>query len=184
MVERQQSTHRNIDLSSKQLSIKRVNSLWPSDVIWLQRVRSSLVHIMACCLLCTKPLPEPIVIHCQLDPYMNKLQWNSNQNTKIYIEENAFQNVVFKMAAILFQPQSVNTVRYQWKQSRKSHFCLLDFCWKYMIIESSWGTNFYIGHHWYRVDLLCDKSSPGPFHKQLLSTSLKSHLCKSFMLSC
>ena len=40
----------------------------------------------------------------------NKSQWNLNQNTKIFIEENPFENVVCKMAAILFRPQCVSNV--------------------------------------------------------------------------
>ena len=36
----------------------------------------------------------------------NKLQWNFNRNSKIFIQENAFKNVIWKMAAILSQPQS------------------------------------------------------------------------------
>ena len=35
----------------------------------------------------------------------NKLQWNSY----IFVEENAFQNVIWKMTAILSRPQYVNT---------------------------------------------------------------------------
>ena len=38
-----------------------------------------------------------------------KLQWNLNQNLYIVIQENASENVVCKMAAILSRPQSVNT---------------------------------------------------------------------------
>ena len=38
----------------------------------------------------------------------NKLQWNSNQNTKLFIHENAFQNVIWEMAAILFRRRWVN----------------------------------------------------------------------------
>ena len=37
----------------------------------------------------------------------NKLQWNLNQNSSIFIQENAFENVVWKMAAILSRPQCV-----------------------------------------------------------------------------
>ena len=32
---------------------------------------------------------------------VNKLQWNSNQNTKFFINENRFENVVCEMVAIL-----------------------------------------------------------------------------------
>ena len=31
----------------------------------------------------------------------NKLQWNSNQNTKIFIDENPFENVVWEMTSFL-----------------------------------------------------------------------------------
>ena len=37
----------------------------------------------------------------------NKLQWNLNQNSCINIQENAFEIVVWKMAAILSEPQYV-----------------------------------------------------------------------------
>ena len=37
----------------------------------------------------------------------NKLQWNFNWNSYIFIQENAFENLVWKMVAILSQPQCV-----------------------------------------------------------------------------
>ena len=37
----------------------------------------------------------------------NKLQWNCNQNSNIFIEENTFENVVCEKAAILSRPQCV-----------------------------------------------------------------------------
>ena len=37
----------------------------------------------------------------------NKFQWNLDNNMKIFIQENAFENGVCKMAAILYQPQCV-----------------------------------------------------------------------------
>ena len=37
----------------------------------------------------------------------NKLQWNFNQNTKIFITEKSFENIVCKMATILSRPHSV-----------------------------------------------------------------------------
>ena len=36
-----------------------------------------------------------------------KLQWNRNRNLHIFIQENAFESVVCKMAAILSRPQCV-----------------------------------------------------------------------------
>ena len=37
----------------------------------------------------------------------DKLKWNLNQNVYIFIQDNAIQNVVWKMAAILARPQRV-----------------------------------------------------------------------------
>ena len=42
--------------------------------------------------------------------FRNKLQWNLNWNLCIFIQENPFENVVWKMAAILSWPQCVNEV--------------------------------------------------------------------------
>ena len=42
----------------------------------------------------------------------NKLQWNLNRNLSIFIQENLFEIVVWKMAAILSRPQWVNSLRH------------------------------------------------------------------------
>ena len=42
-----------------------------------------------------------------IGPPRNKLQWNVNRNSHIFIQENPFENVVWKMAAILSRPQWV-----------------------------------------------------------------------------
>ena len=39
----------------------------------------------------------------------NKFQWYFNQNTAIFIQENLYENIVCKLAAILFRPQCVNS---------------------------------------------------------------------------
>ena len=39
--------------------------------------------------------------------FRNKLQWKFNQNSNIFIQENAFESVVCEMAAMLSWPQSV-----------------------------------------------------------------------------
>ena len=41
----------------------------------------------------------------------NKLQWNFNHTWCIFIQENAFENVVWKMAAILALPQYFESLR-------------------------------------------------------------------------
>ena len=43
--------------------------------------------------------------------FRNKLQWNFNRNSNIYIQEIAFENVVCKMASILSRPQWVKHSR-------------------------------------------------------------------------
>ena len=37
----------------------------------------------------------------------NKVRWNRKQNSCIFIQENAYENVVWKMASILSRPQCV-----------------------------------------------------------------------------
>ena len=41
----------------------------------------------------------------------NKLQWNFNRNSDIFIQENALENVVWEMASILSWPQYVKTIQ-------------------------------------------------------------------------
>ena len=41
-----------------------------------------------------------------------RLQWDFNQNANIFIHENAFENIVCEMAAILFRPQCVKKSKY------------------------------------------------------------------------
>ena len=41
----------------------------------------------------------------------NKLQWNFNWNSYTFIKKNAFENVVWKMVAILSRPQCVNSLQ-------------------------------------------------------------------------
>ena len=62
---------------------------------------------MACRLVGAKPLSEPMLEYSNWT-LKNKLQRNLYRNSNIFIQENAFQNVVWKMAAILSRPQCVN----------------------------------------------------------------------------
>ena len=62
--------------------------------------RPSIVQIMGCRLVDAKPLSEPMLVYCVNWNVMNKRQWNSNRNSNIYIQENAFGCIVWKMAAI------------------------------------------------------------------------------------
>ena len=72
--------------------------------------------------------------------HRNKLQWNLNWNSYIFIQENAFKNVIWKMAAILSRPQcvkpfgllSVMVNRIRWVE-------LYFICWNYSFF---WLTYF------------------------------------------
>ena len=37
----------------------------------------------------------------------NKIQWNFDRNSNIFIRENTFQNIVYELMVILSQPQCV-----------------------------------------------------------------------------
>ena len=43
------------------------------------------------------PALVQVMAYCQLD----KRQWNWNQNTKLFIHDNAFENVICEMATII-----------------------------------------------------------------------------------
>ena len=43
-----------------------------------------------------------------------KVQWNSNQNSYIFIQENVIQNIIWKMAAILSRHQCVEPSLLNW----------------------------------------------------------------------
>ena len=64
---------------------------------------------MACHLFGAKPLPEPMlaIVKWTLN---NKFQWNFNWNPNIFIPENALDNVVCEMGAILFTESYVSLV--------------------------------------------------------------------------
>ena len=72
-----------------------------------QWIGSVLVQIMTYLLFGAKSLSEPILGYCYLDP-RNKLQWNFNQNIKLFIHENAYEKIVCETAAILSMGRWVN----------------------------------------------------------------------------
>ena len=52
---------------------------------------------MACRLEGAKPLSKPVLEYCEVNPW----EQTFNQISKIFIQENAFENIVCKTAAIL-----------------------------------------------------------------------------------
>ena len=77
-----------------------INSSPPSATYKCQWIGSALVRIMACRLFGAKPLSNQcwVIVNWTL---RNELQWNFNQDTKLFIHSTASENIVCEMAAIL-----------------------------------------------------------------------------------
>ena len=77
----------------------RVNSSPPSAAYMRRWTGSALVQIMACRLDGAKPLSEPMLTYCELDPKEHismKFYFESN----IFIEENSCEHVVCEMMQV------------------------------------------------------------------------------------
>ena len=74
-----------------------------------------------------------------------KLQWNFNQNSNIFIQENAFENVICEMTSILSRPQCVNRKR---KRRYGFVFITLSNFLKTYTLPYSWAS------HWKLIQLL------------------------------
>ena len=75
----------------------------PSATYMHQCTGSALVQVMAWRLFGAKPSSKPMNAGLFIVDWTirNKLQWNSKQNTKIFIQKNASENIVCEMVAIL-----------------------------------------------------------------------------------
>ena len=85
---------------------RRVNSLRPSDAYLHQQTNH---HWFRQCIVAW-PAPSHYLNQCwNIVNWTlgNKLQWNFNRNSNIFIQEIAFENVVCEMASILSRPQCV-----------------------------------------------------------------------------
>ena len=65
---------------------------------------------MACRLDSAKLLSEPMLEYCQLDLKEHISVIFFIQNSKVFIQANALENVICEMVVILFRPQCVNEV--------------------------------------------------------------------------
>ena len=90
------------------LSLLSINSSAPSTTYMRQWTKSALVQVMACHRFGANPSPEQcwLVANWIL---RNEFQWNMNPHAKLFIHENAFQNVVCEMAAILSRGDELRT---------------------------------------------------------------------------
>ena len=67
--------------------------MWPGDTTWHQRYWSTLVQVMAYRLLEDKPFPDAIFTYC--------CQSDHWEQTSVFIQDNAFENIIGKMMTIL-----------------------------------------------------------------------------------
>ena len=61
---------------------------------------------MACPLLDTKPLPEPLLTYCQLQHIALKYETKCKKEMEKYME-NAFENIICMLSAILLRSQCI-----------------------------------------------------------------------------
>ena len=66
----------------------------------MDELGNHLVQVMVCRPIGAKPLPEPMLTYCQLRPSV-QTSMKSESKFKIFNNENAFENVVCELAAIL-----------------------------------------------------------------------------------
>ena len=101
----------------------------------------------------------------------NKLQWNCNRNSNIFIQDNAFENIVCEMAAILSRPHCVNMQEeiddYTAQKHRmENQFRRIEFpCRLSQLRIQSWHKKVRQLHVLYNIL----KGKPGPETSQYLS---------------
>ena len=136
-----------------------------------------MVQVMTCRLYGSKPLPEPMLLYCQLDHWeQTSVKYKSKY--KAFIQENAFENVVCEMAVILSRGWWVLKlleyafaynlchvcrflVRKEIPLSCLRHACL----WQYIEVRTEWHQFLYLyrwrvfsGVVWYYTALYRDSS--------------------------
>ena len=89
-----------------------LNSSPPSAAYMRQWMGPVMVQTMACRLYGAEPLSKPILGYCQSDPKKQTAVIFFYQNTRLFIHENASENIVCEMAAILSGRRCVNSGYY------------------------------------------------------------------------
>ena len=88
-------------------TLSSVNSLRPSDAYMRQLTHHHWFRYW----LVAWPAPSHYLNQCWIIvnwTLRNKLLWNLNRNSNVFIQENAFESVVCETASILSRPQCVN----------------------------------------------------------------------------
>ena len=108
---------------------------------------------MACCLTAPSHYLNQWW-HIVRSTLRNIIQWDLNQNTKIFIQENAFENVALEMVAIFFWPVCINLLapgKFEW------NFWSLIF--QIISVIDGWGIFCELAHRWISLNLTNDKST-------------------------
>ena len=93
-------------MSNKHSAIKLTHLPLAGAAYMSQWIESAFVQIMACRIFGAKPLAKPMLGYRTL---RNKLQWNFNKVTQFFIHENASENIVCEMVAILSRGRWIST---------------------------------------------------------------------------
>ena len=102
--------HQNGIRAINKHSDKLVNSSPPSAAYMHKWTGSQSLQVMPASLFGAKPLPEPMLNYCQLDPSEETpVKFDSKYKTFIY--ENAFENFICKMVAIYSKGRWVDCYR-------------------------------------------------------------------------
>ena len=100
----------NANVCGKTSCLKVFNSLRPSDAYMHQQTNHHWFKKWLAAWLAPSHYQNQCwdIVNWNL---RNKFQWNHKQNSNIFIQENAFENVVWKMTAMLSWPQCVKHKR-------------------------------------------------------------------------
>ena len=99
-----------------------------------------LLHLSLNDIVGAWPAPSHYLNQCwRIDNWIlrNKIQWNLNQNTKIYIEENAFEIMGGKMAAMLCRSQCVNRIEHfgtPWTKKDTFYTSVIRYRWSAPVV--------------------------------------------------
>ena len=93
------------------LVFSKINSSPPSATCMRQWTESALVQVMACPLLKISHYLKQCWLHIN-GTLRNKLQWNLDHNTILFIHENGFENIVCTLAAIFPGGDDLTLVSY------------------------------------------------------------------------
>ena len=147
-----------------------LNSPPPSSAPYVRLwTRSALDKVMACRLLGAKPLPQPTMTFCQLNPE-DPTPMKSESKCKIFIHENESENVVCEMTAIVSRSHCVNILFYLCPSNSLRLPSMVVSCW-----GGSWEIMGICGKHrcveyplyhthqrmlWFIGETSCDQEIP------------------------